>query len=126
MPLYRNRLVALLAALAVALQALWPLLSHARPAQAGILVAVCTIDGITHFLELPAGNTPLEQRSSAQHEHCPLCVFSAERLAALPPVQAAMLAVDAMPAADSFHVPAIAPDAVSQQPAQPRAPPAAS
>ena len=68
--------VAWFAALAMVLQALWPLLAHARPAEAPILVQLCTIDSVTHYIELKTGKqTPLEQRSASHGEHCKLCVF---------------------------------------------------
>ena len=40
MPLRRNRLIAWIAAFAVLLQALWPLLSHARPKDPSLLALV--------------------------------------------------------------------------------------
>jgi DUF2946 family protein len=81
MPLYRNRAAALLAVLAITLQALWPLVAQARPVGPGIPVPVCTINGITHYLEIPAPKSPLEESSSAHREHCQLCLFGAERAA---------------------------------------------
>ena len=75
MPLRRNRLVAWSAAAALLLQAFWPLLSHARPKDPSLLAPICTIDGVTHFLEIKTGNTPLEERSASHGEHCKLCVF---------------------------------------------------
>ena len=125
MPLYRNRTAALLAIFAVALQALWPLLAQAKPTVPGERVPVCTIEGITHYVELPAADTPVEKRSAAHHEHCKMCVFGAEKLAALPvaaplvvPVtgrERAADAISAVPASNSFPKPAL-----------PRAPPIAS
>ena len=125
MPLYRNRTAALLAIFAVALQALWPLLAQAKPTVPGERVPVCTIEGITHYVELPAVDTPVEKRSAAHHEHCKMCVFGAEKLAALPvaapPVvlvagrERAADAISAVPASNSFPKPAL-----------PRAPPIAS
>ena|SRR6185436_13107148 len=74
--LRRNRFVALLAAFALVLQALWPLLSHARPQDRPLLAPVCTVDGVTHYLEIKAGGTsPLDQRSARHGEHCKMCVF---------------------------------------------------
>jgi hypothetical protein len=75
MPYRRNRPVAWIAAFAVLLQALWPLLSHARPRGPSVAVPVCTIDGITHYLEFKTGRTPLDERSASHGEHCKLCVF---------------------------------------------------
>ena len=74
----RANIAAYLAVLAMALQALWPLLGQARPST--LLVPVCTVDGVTHYIELPAGKTPAEQ-SSVHHEHCTFCSFGGERLA---------------------------------------------
>jgi hypothetical protein len=72
----KRRLAALAALFAITLQALWPLLSHARPMDPSQLVPVCTVDGVTHYLELKAGKTtPLEERSATHGEHCKLCVF---------------------------------------------------
>jgi Protein of unknown function (DUF2946) len=75
----RTGIAAYVAILAIALQALWPLLAQAKP-QSAVLVPVCTVDGVTHYLELPAGKAPAEQ-SSVHHEHCAFCSFGGERLA---------------------------------------------
>src|SRR3954465_4822324 len=75
----RNRAIAAyLACIAMALQALWPLIAQAKP-RSVTLVPVCTVQGVTHYLELPTGNSPLEQKSSSQHEHCSYCSFGGER-----------------------------------------------
>jgi len=125
MPLYRNRVAALLALLAMALSALWPLISQAKPRVPGAQVPVCTIEGITHYIELPATDPPVEQRSAAHHDHCKMCVFGAERLAALPLAAASIEPGAGREAVQpSFH----AAKSLSSfhPPAQPRAPPAAS
>ena len=71
-----RRFAALAAMSAILLQALWPLLSHARPADPSLLVPMCTVEGTTHYLEIKAGRTtPLDERSSSHDEHCKLCVF---------------------------------------------------
>jgi len=75
-----RRLALFLATLAIGLQALWPLLAQAKPRSA-IQVPVCTVEGVTHYIELPAGETPLEQRSSTNHEHCGFCTLTADRVA---------------------------------------------
>jgi hypothetical protein len=41
---------------------------------------------VTHYVEVPAGKLPLEQRSASYHEHCKLCVFGVERVASVPPL----------------------------------------
>ncbi len=70
-----RRLAALAALLALTLQALWPLLSHARPSDRSLLVPVCTVDGTTHYLEIKSGETPLDERSAQHGEHCKFCVL---------------------------------------------------
>ena len=49
-----------LAILAIALHAAWPLLANARPKSVH-LVPLCTVEGITHYLEIPGGNNPLDR-----------------------------------------------------------------
>ena len=71
-----RRLASWVAILAMALNALWPLLSQAKPSSV-TLVPICTVGGETHYLELPAGKTPLEQKTSFQGEHCSYCTLSA-------------------------------------------------
>jgi hypothetical protein len=61
-----------LAILAIALQAAWPLLAAAKP-RAVALVPLCTVDGVTHYLEVPTGKTPLEESTSGHHDHCAFC-----------------------------------------------------
>ena len=61
-----------LAVLAIALQAAWPLVAAAKP-RAVALVPLCTVEGVTHYLELPTGKTPLEESTSGQHDHCAFC-----------------------------------------------------
>jgi hypothetical protein len=125
MPLYRNRAVALLAMLAMTLQALWPLIAQAKPHIPGEQVPVCTVEGITHYVELPAPDSPVEKSSAAHHEHCKMCVFGAAKLALRPfaaPIvksgqdsQRPPESLQAVSSPSSFHLPAL-----------PRAPPAAS
>ena len=66
---------------ALALQLGWPLLAGALP-RAVALVPLCTVDGVTHYLEVPTGKNPLEH-SAAHGEHCPLC-FAGHAPAVLP------------------------------------------
>jgi hypothetical protein len=63
----RQRLFALVATLAVAFGALWPLVSAARPATAAIPNFICTQSGFQHPGDVPAADDGF---------HCPLCVFS--------------------------------------------------
>jgi len=66
-----------LAILAIALQGAWPLLAAATP-RAVALVPLCTVDGVTHYLEVPTGKTPL-QGGASHGDHCSLC-FVGDRL----------------------------------------------
>ena len=59
-----------LAILAMALNALWPLIAQAKPS---LLVPVCTVGGTTHYVEIPGGTTPVD----SQHEHCTFCFAGA-------------------------------------------------
>ena len=125
MPLCRNRVAALLAILAIAMQALWPLIAHAKPAVPGEKVPVCTIEGITHYIELPAPDSAVEKSSAAHHEHCKMCVFGAERLAVLP-VVASLIKVAQNPQQPLNSLPAVSSPSPFHRPALARAPPAAS
>jgi len=80
---FRSRAAALLAMLAMALQAFWPLLARSKPADPALLVEVCTIEGVTHYVHLPSAKTPLEQRCELQHEHCQFCMFGSTQIATL-------------------------------------------
>lgn len=122
--LRRYRPAAFAAVLAIALQALWPLLAHAKPAQAPHLVPLCTVDGTTHFVELPPGKAPAEEHAGTQH--CKLCVFGGERLAALAPAPFPPLHVEGTVAVAVPAGIAVAVISCSASPAQPRAPPALS
>jgi hypothetical protein len=75
-----RRLPAYLAILAIALQALWPLLAQAKPKNV-VLVPVCTVQGVTHYIELPKGNAPVEQKTASQHDHCSFCTGGGDRIA---------------------------------------------
>ena len=125
MPLRRNRHVAWIAACAVLLQALWPLLSHARPKDPSLLVPICTIDGVTHFLEIKTGKTPLEERSSSHGEHCKLCVFGGDKVAAIvAPDSIVLLSGIFQTVPGELFDPGL--PSIYRSPAHPRAPPAVS
>ena len=63
-----RRIAGWLAILAMALQALWPLIAQARPVT---LVPVCAVGEVTHFIEVPLGG------DAAGHEHCAFCLAGA-------------------------------------------------
>src|SRR3954471_7659230 len=61
-----------LAILAIALNAAWPLIANAKP-QSVHLVPLCTVEGVTHYVEVPGGTTPLDESANSHHEHCSFC-----------------------------------------------------
>ncbi len=109
--------------LAMALQAFWPLLAQARPRIAGELVPVCTVEGVTHYLELPAGKSPLDERSASHGEHCKLCVFGGDRDAALVPADSAAFVFSNSSDLKAVPRPVSSSEPAYHRPAQPRAPP---
>jgi hypothetical protein len=119
----RSPIAVYLAVLAIALQALWPLLAQAKPKNA-LLVPVCTVQGVTHYIELPSSGTPAEERAASQHDHCSFCSFGGERAALSPFLQPAISArlEEAQPP------PVAVRELRSERPsdARPRAPPAVS
>jgi hypothetical protein len=68
-----------LALLAIALHAVWPLLANAAPKSVH-LVPLCTVEGITHYLEVP-GSTPLDDSANTHHGHCAFCFLGSGALA---------------------------------------------
>ena len=120
----RRRSIAVhFAVLAMALNALWPLIAQAKP-RSVTLVPVCTVQGVTHYIELPGGNSPLEQKSSAQHEHCSYCSFGGERVA-LPPLLQSTAVIE-IQEARPVHVEDRCSRSEKTSNARPRAPPAVS
>jgi len=61
-----------LAVLAIALHAAWPLIANARPKSVH-LVPLCTVDGVTHYIELAGGKSPLDESANTHREHCSFC-----------------------------------------------------
>ncbi len=76
-----SRLPALIAIAAIVLQSLWPLIAQAKPRTAATLVPVCTVDGITHYIELRTERAPGDERTASHADHCGLCVMGADRVA---------------------------------------------
>jgi DUF2946 family protein len=112
-----------LAILAIALHALWPLIAQAKPKNAVLAVPVCTVDGVTHYLELPM---PLEEQSAKRFDHCALCALGADRVGVAPQFAEVELAAEL---SEARRLPALA-AAFTEKPdpssAKPRAPPSAS
>lgn len=91
-----------LAILAIALQALWPLIAQAKP-RSVTLVPICTVAGETHYMELETGS------GNASHEdHCKACPVGAAALASrasalvAPEITFSIPAGEANPAEDRF------------------------
>jgi hypothetical protein len=120
---HRSPVAVYLAVLAISLQALWPLLAQAKP-KSVVLVPVCTVQGVTHYIELPSGGTPAEKHAASQHDHCSFCSFGGERAAASPFLQS--IISTRIEEAQPLHVDAC--ELRSERPsnARPRAPPAVS
>jgi Protein of unknown function (DUF2946) len=97
----RRSLAAWLALLAIALQAFWPLIAHAKP-RSVTLVPLCTEAGETHDLEVETGGG-----DGAHAEHCKAC-----------PVGAVALASGSLPFFMQFV--SSAPHRVAPEAAQPR------
>jgi hypothetical protein len=126
MPLRRSRRVAWIAAFAVLLQALWPLLSHARPKDPALQVPLCSVDGPTHVLEIRIGkSTPLDKRAASHGDHCKLCVFGDGKGAALVADEFSPFTPEIHSSRNSGTPKAFVPQ-VALISARPRAPPAVS
>lgn len=127
MMLRHRRFPAWLAMFALSLHALWPLIAQARPKMPVMLIHVCAMDGRSQFVELVPDGSALEKRSAAQHEHCSMCVFGADRPAFLPPAAIASLIVpSASGEAPILSAAAAPPRSHFHPPAYPRAPPSVS
>jgi hypothetical protein len=126
MSLRRNRSIAWIAAFAVLLQALWPLLSHARPNDLSLPITLCSVNGVTHSLEIKVGKTtPLDKRAASHGEHCKLCVFGDGKGVALVVVDLSPFAPEIQSSRNSGTPQAFFPQEALNS-ARPRAPPAAS
>ncbi|HYL25166.1 MAG TPA: DUF2946 family protein [Burkholderiales bacterium] len=118
----RRQIATYLAVLAIAIQGFGPLLQQGR-ASSVVLVPLCTVDGVTHYLELPAA--PAKQGAPGQHEHCSLCTVGADRLAFLPALDAKLF----VPSAASARPPMSSAKVLQSQAlrfSRPRAPPASA
>lgn len=65
-----RRFAALTALFGIGLQAFWPLLAQARPADS-ISVPVCSVDGTHRDIDLPLGKSQHDRNG----EHCKLCLL---------------------------------------------------
>ena len=86
-----RRLGSWLGMAALILQLAWPLVAGALPRSVA-LVPLCTVDGITHYLEVPAGKD-LRHVPGVHGEHCPLCCAGSAPLGSRPAASAIPTAV---------------------------------
>jgi hypothetical protein len=121
----RHRAAAYFAVLALAIQAFAPVLAQLQ-ARSTVLVPLCSVDGVTHYVEVPLGADPLKQRTPGGHEHCSLCTVGVDRLAFLAPFGARLLAVPDAAGNRPPSLSANAPESPALTFARPRGPPAAA
>src|SRR5260221_13103983 len=115
-----KRIGAWLAIFAIALQAALPLIASAQPRSVA-LVPLCTVDGVTHYVEVPTGKTPAGP-PAGHGGPCPLC-FGGDKGG--PPPQPQLLPLAKAPAqASPLHTPSLVPSQDFQTPAA-RGPPLA-
>ena len=70
-----------LAILAIVLQAAWPLIAAATPRSVE-LVPVCTVEGVTHYVEIPTGKSPV---NGVHGQHCVFCTLGVGAMLPLHP-----------------------------------------
>ena len=111
--------------LAIALNALWPLLANARPASQSAIFEICTAAGISTAAG-DAGTAPAEGSERHLVPHCALCTSGADKAPAAAQSTSLVL-IDASAAVEQPWVTLRGP-AVTQarSRAQPRAPPVLS
>ncbi len=71
--------IAWIAAFAVALQALWPLVAQAAPAERTLVLALCSVEHGAKQVEVRLGKSPLEERAATHGDHCKLCFFGGDK-----------------------------------------------
>ena len=125
MRLAGNRVVSLIAMGAMALNALWPLISQAQPKDPTLYATICSVQGGVQTIDLSGGKLPAGE-DGKHHKHCRLCFAGGDRLQALLPAPAAPFQIAASAADTPVARPAAAPCSTSDSPALPRAPPQAS
>jgi hypothetical protein len=89
-----KKLAVWLGVAAIALQTGLPLLAGSLPKSVA-LVPLCTVDGVTHYVEVPTGK---DLPDGVHRDHCPFCCTGGTALAG----QAAPLVSAAAPAAERF------------------------
>ncbi len=114
-----------MAVLVMVLNALWPLVAHARPAGAAGMVEVCTAQGVKF---VPGSSeSPADQGGNAGKHlqpHCPLCSMGGEKPVLGPLTVPPMAIVDLPRLAIPVTLTGIQPGHLLHSRAHPRAPPA--
>ncbi len=123
MPLRRNRFASVLAMLAMALQAFWPLLAQARPNDPTLSAPICSVQGEASKPDLSSGKLPADDGAGKHEKCCKLCVGGNDRVQALVSAPVDALCSPAFVAEEPAALPAAAVRSASVSPAQPRAPP---
>jgi hypothetical protein len=119
----RNRIFALIAMGAMALNALWPLISQAQPRDPALYATICSVQGGVQTIDLSGGGIPADHDGGRHQKHCKLCVAAGDRLQALLPAPVVPLRIAGGTADTPVARPAAAPCSTSDSPALPRAPP---
>ena len=120
-----SRLTAWLAILAMALNALWPLIANAKPAGVAALFEICTTQGVKSIAGDPA-QAPEDSGAKHLQPHCPLCSFGADKLSAPPSSPLYLEAATVTGCGPSTEARSAEPRSDIRSPAHPRAPPAIS
>lgn len=116
-----------MAVLVMVLNALWPLVAHARPAGAAGMVEVCTAQGVKFVPGSP--ESPADQKGDAGKHlqpHCPLCSMGGDKPVLAPSPVPPLAIVDLPRLAIPAYLTGIQPGHVLHSPAHPRAPPVRS
>jgi Protein of unknown function (DUF2946) len=111
-----------LAILAMALNALWPLIASARPTGAASFVEICTAQGLKQIVGDPATG-PAGPGGKHMQLHCPICSYGTDKFSALtsaPLFNASATGSDCEPAVADASA---KPHSNIRSPAYPRAPP---
>jgi hypothetical protein len=120
-----SRFTVWLAILAMALNALWPLIANAKPAGVESLFEVCTTQGLKSVAGDPAG-APDDSGAKHLQPHCPLCSFGTDKMSAPP---SSPLVIEPAAVAGRVALSAMVTESPSSDfrtPAHPRAPPFSS
>jgi hypothetical protein len=119
------RFTSWLAILAMALNALWPLLANAKPAGFSPLTEICTAQGVKSIAG-EAGSTSDDSGTKHLQPHCPLCSFGTDKVSAPPSAPLRIDSASASGAVSFVAFQSAEPRSDIRTPAHPRAPPARS